>query len=436
MNMAKVLIITLFLASCEQSQPSANQIKSQAQQMNTLANIAEQYVKLTLNLGQHHSSYIDAYYGPKEWQPTGEPVALATLKKQAQQLLSDIKPIDVELDQKQRKEFLYIQLQSVLVFIKQLMGEKLSFEQESQGLYDAISPKIITAALDQALVKLEKLLPGDAPLQQKYHDFQSQFIIETSKLDTVFQAAINEARKRTKAHISLPENENFTIEYVNNKVWSGYNWFKGNGYSLIQLNTDFPMYIDRAVDLASHEGYPGHHVFNSQMEQHLVNNKGWVEYSVYPLFSPISLLAEGSANYGIEVVFNKQKRLEFEQEVLFPLAGLDASKAQMYYQIQDLKQALSYIDNLVAANYLDGDIDKNQAVELLMKYSLVSEKKALQRIGFIEANRAYVINYNLGQDLVKQYVEKLTGSDDEKARWQVFAELLANPKTASMMQAQ
>ena len=84
--------------------------------------------------------------------------------------------------------------------------------------------------------------------------------------------------------------------------------------------------------------------------------------------------------------------------------------------------------------YLDGIIEKNQAIELLMKYSLVSAKKAKQRIGFIEANRAYVINYNLGQDLVSQYVDKLTAKGSDELRWQVFAELLANPKTASMMQ--
>jgi len=421
------------LNACGQKQESVQENNSPKETIMTINDIAAKYVKLTLKVGQHHSSYIDAYYGPKEWQPTGEPVELDKLKKLSEQLLIDIKQVQVSQDQEQRKQFLQIQLQSVLVFIRQLLKEPLSFKQESLGLYDAISPEINIAELDVVLNKLAQLLPGEQPLNEKYSEFQNQFIIDTTKLDIVFQAAINEARQRTKQHITLPEQENFTVEYVNNKVWSGYNWYKGDSYSLIQLNTDFPIYIDRAIDLASHEGYPGHHVFNSQMEQHLVINKGWIEYSVYPLFSPISLLAEGSANYGIQVVFNTKDRLKFEQEVLFPLAGLDANKAQKYYQIQALKEELSYIDNHVAAQYLDGVIDKDQAIELLMKYSLVSFKKAQQRIGFIEANRAYVINYNLGQDLVRKYVDKLTEAGGDEVRWQVFAELLANPKTASMM---
>ena len=119
----------------------------------------------------------------------------------------------------------------------------------------------------------------------------------------MFDRAIAECRARTLPHVQLPANESFTVEYVTNKPWSGYNWYQGNYRSLIQVNTDLPIYIDRAIDLACHEGYPGHHVYNALLEQHLVRDRGWVEFTVYPLFSPQSLIAEGTANYGIEVAF-------------------------------------------------------------------------------------------------------------------------------------
>ena len=66
--------------------------------------------------------------------------------------------------------------------------------------------------------------------------------------------------------------------------------------SLIQLNTGFPMHISKAVDLSCHEGYPAHHAFNALLEKNLVEDQGWIEYSLYPLFSPQSLIAEGSGN--------------------------------------------------------------------------------------------------------------------------------------------
>ena len=124
--------------------------------------------------------------------------------------------------------------------------------------------------------------------------------------------------------MTLPADERFTVEYVTNKSWSGYNWYQGGFRSLIQVNTDLPIYIDRAIDLACHEGYPGHHVYNALLEKHLVKDRGWIEFTVYPLFSPQSLIAEGTANFGIEVAFPGRERVDFERTVLFPAAGLDA----------------------------------------------------------------------------------------------------------------
>jgi hypothetical protein len=46
--------------------------------------------------------------------------------------------------------------------------------------------------------------------------------------------------------------------------------------------------------------------------------------------------------------------------------------------------------------------------------------------------RSYVINYNLGQDLVRAYVERVAGSDADR-RWDVFAEMLASPTLPSSL---
>ncbi len=96
-----------------------------------------------------------------------------------------------------------------------------------------------------------------------------------------FRPAIK-ACDRTVKHVTLPANERFTVEDVTNKSWSGYNWYQGDFRSLIQVNTDLPIYIDRAIDLACHEGYPGHHVDNALLEKHLVRDRGWTESRSIP----------------------------------------------------------------------------------------------------------------------------------------------------------
>ena len=171
------------------------------------------------------------------------------------------------------------------------------------------------------------------------------------------------------------------------------------------------------------------------MEQKLVNKLGWKEYSIYPLFSPQSLIAEGSANYGIEVAFPGKDRLAFEKEVLFPLAGLNPAEAAQYYSLLAKIKQLDFAGNEAARLYLDGKMSREEAANWLVKYNFYDKGKALQRTQFFDRYRSYVINYNLGQQLVRNYVEARGGTADQpEKRWQVFHEILSAPHTASMLQ--
>src|SRR5690606_3642551 len=185
-----------------------------------------------------------------------------------------------------------------------------------------------------------------------------RYTIPPDRLQAVMQAAIAECRNRTLQHIPLPDGERFTLEFVTDKPWSGYNWYQGHANSLIQINTDLPIHIDRAVDLGCHEGYPGHHVYNALLEKTFVDGRGWVEMSVYPLFSPMSFVAEGSANYGIDLAFPGDEALAFEREVLFPLAGLDPATAGKKAELQALTRRLARAEYTIADAYLAGRIDR------------------------------------------------------------------------------
>ncbi len=264
---------------------------------------------------------------------------------------------------------------------------------------------------------------------QRYENWRQAFVIPRDKLDMVFQLAIKACRERTLAHIKLPPNENFSVEYVSNKPWGGYNWYKGNYRSVIQVNTDLPVYIDRAIDLAAHEGYPGHHVYNVLLEKNLLQDRGWIEFSVSPLFSPQSLIAEGTANFGREVVFTKAERLAFEKQVIWPAAGIDPSRAEEFYAVQDLLKKLSHATNEAARKYVDGDIDTNGVATWLQENALMDEKRAKQQAKFIDKYRSYIVNYNLGEDMVRNYIEKRSGTEQQtEKRWREFEQLLASPR--------
>jgi hypothetical protein len=413
-----------------------------AQAGQAMNDVAERYVRLVLALGQHDPDYVDAYYGPADWKSEVEQQkkSLDAIGDEAAKLSvtlteTPIAPRTPDSDLRQlRRDYLHKQLAALAARVRMLKGEKLKFDDESRALYDAVAPTFPDSHFDQIISQLEAKIPGNGPLWQRYEEWRKPFVIPKDKLDAVFQAAIKECRARTLAHIKLPPDESFIVEYVTDKPWGGYNWYKGNFHSVIQVNTDLPIYIDRAVDLAAHEGYPGHHVYNLLLEKNLVRGRAWMEFSVYALFSPQSLIAEGTANFGREVAFpSKAERMKFEKEVLFPAAGIDASRTDEYYAVQDLMKQLDYAANEAARRLINGEIDEKAAVQWLQKYAVMDPARAQQRVKFIQRYRSYVINYNLGQDMVRRYIEKRSGADPEK-RWSEFGKLLSSPRLPSGLQ--
>ena len=440
MNNIKFIIIALFLVtfvSCGKTSNSTtnNELESK------MNKIAEGYVRLVLNIGLHDPGYIDAYYGPAEWKPDDssvivkDSIQIQKLFNESGRLLdsldalSNFKANEIET---LRYKFLYKQLLAVRTRISVLAGAVFTFDEETKNLYDAEVPIHSNDFFASVIDELDKILPGTGTISDRLSEFRKFYIIPVNKLDAVFKAAINECRKRTLQHIPLPSNESFSVEYVKDKPWGAYNWYKGNSYSVIQVNTSLPVYIDRAVDLAAHEGYPGHHVYNTLLEKNMVKDRKWMEFTVYPLYSPQSLIAEGSANFGIQVVFPGDSRIRFEKEVLFPLAGLDSSGADKYYKIIDLSTKLDYAGNEAARNYINGKMNRDQTIKLLQKYAIMSKERAEQRMRFVDTYRSYVINYNVGQDLVRDYVNKNGGTDNNpELRWQIFERLLSTPQVPS-----
>ncbi len=400
--------------------------------------IAEQYVRLVLEVGLYDAYFVDAYYGPEEWKP--EPLSkedtvfpASKLLAKAENLNSQLQTVDKNvLDEKLilRYTFLVKQMQAVKGRIEFLGGKNFTFDEETKVFYDVVTPDYNVDHFEELIAELDKILPGTGDLSDRLTNFKSDFIIPQDKLEEVFNAAIVEAKRRTKQYIELPDNENFVLEFVSDKPWGGYNWYKGDNFSLIQINTDLPIYIDRAIDLAAHEGYPGHHVYNSLLETNMVKKNNWFEFSVYPLYSPQSLIAEGTANFGIEMAFPDDEKIKFEKEVLFPLAGIDSSRVEHYYRVLDLVEKISYVRNSATESYLNGERSREETIDWLVKYALNDRKRAEQSLKFIEAYRSYIINYNVGEDMVRNYIHSNAGESKEE-KWELFKYLISTPQVPS-----
>ncbi len=396
-----------------------------------LDTVARRYVVLGLGLGRHDANYVDAYYGPDSLRAAAEAESLtvAQVRASAESLvavLGDSTPAYEDSLVAMRHRYLRVQLGAMAARARMLDGERLSFDEEAQALYDVRPPRLGPQHFDSLLARLDSVLPGRGPLAGRYQRFRDRLMIPAKLVDTVFRTAITACRARTPARLPLPESERFDLEYVKGTPWNAYNWYKGGYLSVIQVNLDFPIPLDRAVDLACHEGYPGHHVYNALLEQALVRGRGWVEISMYPLFSPQSLIAEGSANFGIDLAFPPAERVAFERDSLLPLAGLDPSLAEPNAEVRRITERLNYARNEVARGYLNGELNTAEAQRMMQRWWLITPDAAAKALRFIDTYRSYVINYNLGRDLVAAWVGRTAG-DSEADRWRVFGGLLSAP---------
>jgi hypothetical protein len=423
-------IITMF--SCGQSKKNAPDGKAQ------LNALAIQYVRLGLRIGLYDKDFVDAYYGPDSLKPVGP--ASTVFPKDS--FLMEVSLLTNELNSfhanandtlANRAKWIGSQLKAFERRVKLFGGDSASFEIECKELYGVTPPVFDSTHFEKITRTLNDILPGKGPVNVRLQKLASRFVIPPAKLDTVIKAAITESRKRTQQHFKLPENENFNLEFVTNKPWGGYNWYKGNYKSLIQINTDLDILIDDVIDVGSHESYPGHHVYNMLLEKNLYRDKGWVEISFYPLFSPQSFIAEGSANYGIALAFPGKEKVRFASEILLPLAGVDTAGVALYFKALDLTEHLNYVMNEVTRGLLNHTMNDAEALRWLKNFYLMDDDQAKKSMSFIRQNRSYVINYNYGKDLVKAYVERLGGHNSDR-RWEAFGSLLSNPVLASQME--
>ncbi len=418
-----ILIIVLLAACGEKSYIDTDNINS----------IAESYVKLAFSLGQYDKDYVDGYFGSNRLKTEAlkDTLNLEQIIEYSDELLSSLDNLDKDRQTDSsiaiRSDYLKALILAMKTRAEIKTGKKITFDKESELVYDVVTPTYSLDYYSSILKTIDTLLPaGEGSINERWNAFRKKFIIPKEKLDTIFKVAIAECRTRTKKHIAMPENESFNFELVGNKPWGAYNWFKGGGKSLIQINVSMPIYIDRIIDYACHEGYPGHHVYHSLHESILFKKNGWVEHSMIALFSPTAILSEGLANFGINVAFTKEEKLNYEKNTLCKIAGINPDGIERYYKILEQKNKLRYAGIEAARRYLDGKITKQQAVNFLMKYQLRTQAEAENSISFFETYRSYVISYSIGVDMLKEYFSAMEATTPEQ-KWALYYKLLANP---------
>jgi hypothetical protein len=382
---------------------------------------------LRLNSLEGHGDEVDSYFGPESLRPPPNeaPMKLSSLVAEADALLERIEQ-EQQIAPTARGARQLAQVSSFAALLEIIEQPRhWSFAREALNVYRMPMPVIDPAATRRTLTALSAALPrgSNASLSQRLTDFLAHFVVPPERRQAVFKRALSECRTRTLAHWKLPPDEQLDVEWTSS-VSAAWHRYRGHDRSTLQINPDALALIGSAIDIACHEAYPGHHTQYLALEQNAGAAGLGVEDRIVLLRSPVSVLREGAANFGVEIAFPLEERIAFDRDVLFPLAGLDPTQAQRYDTVHRLIDELASAAVPILAAYRDRRLTFGEAASKLVTDAQISSPASL--LQFTDKYGAYVLGYTAARDQIRKYVTEQalrTGESD----WSVLRRVVAEP---------
>jgi hypothetical protein len=368
-----------------------------------LDNFGRDYLRLVLEIDKHIDGYVDAYIGP----PPIKAEVQAAPRREPAALLADLERLQANIPtgDAARQAYLQAVLRAIDCSLRLLNGETFAYLEEVERLYD-IRPQLVDDSLFTAAhQELDTLLPGAGALAERMESRRRGYELGAEQVLPLLALAQQETRQRTRQLISLPDGETVEVRLASDQPWSAYNWYLGNGRSLIEFNTDVPVLALNLLSTFAHEGYPGHHTEAILKEKWLYQTLGYAEQAVALLHSPAAVIAEGIATTAIEIIFPQDGEHEWNETVLLPAAGLKSEPAAQIARINQATRALRYVSGNAASLYHSGRLNQEQTVEYIQTYSLASPQRARQTFRFISnpLYRSYIFTYSEGYDLIERW---------------------------------
>ena len=381
--------------------------------------LAERYIQLAYSIQEYFPGYIDAYFGPDELKQV-EKLSLADLPKAASTLREDANDAS---------PWLQAQVASMQTVLATLSGQTISYLEEVKRVYDIEPQHLDESHFEEAHRALNDLLEGSGRLFERLESFRERFFVPAEAMPHVTEHINAELRGRTKKLFALPDEETFTVQFVNDKPWGGYNWYAGSYHSRIDINLDLPKHLYGLPHLLAHEGYPGHHTEHVLKEQHLYREQGKLEHTIFLINSPEAVQAEGIAENALAQIMSEDEVTELLVDVL-PLSKVRATKDEVRRapEIFNALEHLGYVGSNAALLLHEQKASSEDVLAYLQRYDLSSSLRNQKMLEFLQGltSASYVFTYTVGKELVAQVVK--TGNAKEK-----FGQLLLEAYTPGMM---
>jgi hypothetical protein len=386
MRALHVCAIAAVTAACSGAPPS-------------LDTIGERYVRAALQLAQHDPDLVEAWRGSESLIP-GPRVPVAAIAADIAQLRRAIDQHANDVGSaagKARIDYLDAQLRGLHFAAGRLLGTSAGLDDQARDEFAVAFGQPDADAVQRALADIDRLLPGPGRAIDKITALRRRLTIPEGRKAAVMQLALDACRDAVASAIDLPTDDTVTIRFHKNLPWDAFARYHGDHRTTIEVNDDGPLDVSRALRLACHEGYAGHHVQHLLIDR-VFAERHWPELQLTPGFGRHLLLLEGAAEAGSELAFPPGRRAALYRDRLFPAASLDAADIDALVRIEDLLPSLLPVVTEVARQYLDSRITAEHATERLSSEALIGNPQAT--LAFIERRRARALVYGEGRRVI------------------------------------
>lgn len=386
MRVLHVCSVTLFTVACSSAPPA-------------LDAIAEGYVRAALQLAQHDPALVEAWRGADALMP-GPRVPVAGIAADIQELQRGIDRHANDVGsavERARIEYLDSQLRALAFAAGRLLGRATSIDEQARDEFAIAFSQPDVDVVKATLDGIERLVPGNGRLIDRVTAFRKRLMIPDDRKAAVMQLALAACREVVTPVIDLPADESATIRFHKNMPWDAFARYAGAHQTIIEVNDDGPLDVSRALRLACHEGYAGHHAQHLLIDR-VFGERHWPELQLTPAFGRHLLFMEGAAEVGADLSLPADRRAALYRDRLFPAASLDPQEIDTLVRMEDLLPTLLPVVTEVGRRYLETRMTQEQAIERLSNEALIGNARAT--LAFIERRRARALVYGEGRRVI------------------------------------
>jgi len=403
-----LLSLTLTVFGCASETPSQR-----------LDRLAARYIQYAMELDRLRPGEIDSWFGPQSLDTRGTPSDSSFTAVFEAATALGIELEDEPTDRGRRLRRRVTELSAVASYLA--TPTLLTFTEQVRELFAVDWIDIEPANVEAALGAIEDALPGRGSVRARVAILRQRLVIPGDKRQSVFETALAECRRRTLTHWNLPPDEVVNLVWTR-EVDAAWHRYEGRGQSTLEVNPLAIASADQALEVACHEGYPGHHAQFVLFDTTAGASGLALEDQLVLLRSPASALREGAAMAAVDLVFPPKERLGFEQEVLLPLAGISIDDAAKLAAIRPHLQRLALAVPSIIREHEERQLSDARAINRLQSEALVASPRAL--FAFAHEVGAYLAGYTL----LDAAISARLGTKTEAAAWSQLRNWLERPE--------